>query len=755
MVKRRVVKDVLRSAAEAQLPTAPAAPLRSAEALLHELQVHQIELEMQNEALRQAHVVLEESRDRYLSLFDFAPVGYLTLSRESMIVEANLMAATLLGAVRTTLGRRRFESFVAPDDLERWRRYFVSAWKGSTDEAFSLELNLLRQDNTVFPAQLQCAVKAVPGAAPVMRIAFNDISERRRLEEEQRIAAIAFESQEGMIVTDASGVIIRVNRAFTTLSGYSVDEAVGQTPALLSSGRHDQGFYQHLWQTLEAQRYWQGEIWNRRKDGSLYVAWLTISAVTTPEGRVSHYVGAFSDTTAKSEAAAEIHRLAFYDPLTLLPNRRLLQDRLGHALATAARSRLYGAILFLDLDNFKTLNDTRGHDVGDLLLVEVANRVRANLREGDTVARLGGDEFVMIVEGLSPHAEEAAVLAQQIGDKLNETIAQPFDLGSADFHCTTSIGARLMSGRETVDELLKHADLALYQAKADGRNTVRFYDPSMQAALDHRSLLECELRQALKLDQFQLHYQPQFDDADRIFGAEILLRWRHPSGALVSSGDFIPVSEQSELILPIGHWVLEAACEQLARWSRMERTRGLKLAVNVSARQFRQADFIDQVRDALERSQADPERLTLELTETMVLDNVADTIRKMQAIRQLGVHFSIDDFGTGFSSFAYLTRLMLDQIKIDRSFVLRLPDHPADAIIVSAIISMARSLGLDVLAEGVETEAQREFLLARGCHAYQGYLFGGPLPLADFEALVSAGGRALGEGRTTASLVSP
>lgn len=744
MARQRRLKGTPHRAA-AGPPAAQGAPPHSAEELLQELRVHQIELEMQNEALRQAQAVLEESRDRYVSLFDFAPVGYLTLSRDGVIVEANLMATRLLGTVRPAVGSRRFESFVAPADLERWRRYFISIWKGAVDETSGVELNLLRQDNASFPAELQCAVKTVPAGAPVLRIAFTDISERKALEQEQRIAAIAFESQEGMMVTDASGIILRVNSAFTALSGYSADEAIGSTAALLSSGRHDPGFYQRLWQTLEAQRYWQGEIWERRKDGSLYVAWLTISAVTTPAGDVSHYVGTFSDTTAKSEAAAEIHRLAFYDPLTALPNRRLLQDRLSHALATGARSGLYGAILFLDLDNFKTLNDTRGHDIGDLLLVAVAERVRGCLREGDTVARLGGDEFVMIVEGLSAQAEEAAVLVQQIGEKLNQTIAQPFDLGGTEFHCTTSIGARLMSGRDTVDELLKHADLALYQAKADGRNTVRFYDPSMQAALDHRSLLEGELRQALKLDQFRLHYQPQFDDADRIFGAEILLRWRHPSGVLVSPGDFIPVTEQSELILPIGRWVLETACEQLALWSRGEGTRGLKLAVNVSARQFRQPDFIDQVRHALERSEANPDRLTLELTETMVLDNVAETIRKMHAIRQLGVRFSIDDFGTGFSSFAYLTRLLLDQIKIDRSFVLRLPDHSADAIIVSAIIGMAGSLGLNVLAEGVETEAQREFLLARGCHAYQGYLFGGPLPLADFEALVSAGGRARSE----------
>lgn len=737
MGKRERSKDPLRTAAEAQLGSAPAVPQRSAEALLHELQVHQIELEMQNEALRQARIDMEDSRDRYVNLFDFAPVGYVTLSRDAMVTEANLVAATLMRVPRSRLNASRFENFIAPHDHERWRRHLTAAWQGQANRTLDCELLLKRGDGSSFPAQLQCVVMEMAGATPVVRIAFTDISERKRAEEEQRIAAIAFDSQQGMIVTDANGVIIKVNRAFTELSGFSPAEAVGKTPALLSSGRHDRAFYKNMWQTLKEKHYWQGEIWNRRKNGQIYIAWLTISAVTTPDGCVSHYVGAFSDTTEKSEAAAEIHRLAFYDPLTHLPNRRLLHDRLAHALAATSRNGLYGAILFLDLDNFKTLNDTRGHDVGDLLLVEVAHRVRAGLREGDTVARLGGDEFVMILEGLSAEAEEAALLAKQVGEKLNAAIAQPFDLGGTDFHCTTSIGVRLLGAQDTVEELLKHADLALYQAKSDGRNTVRFYDPSMQAALDRRSTLENELRHAIRREQFQLHYQPQFDNTRRIIGAEALLRWQHPKHGLIAPGDFIPLSEQTEIILPIGRWVLETACAQLKAWSRGERTRELTLGVNVSARQFRQPDFIDQVRNVLEASEANPERLTLELTESMVLDDVADTIQKMEAIKQFGVHFSLDDFGTGFSSFSCLTRLLLDQLKIDKSFVLNLPERGADAVIVTAIINMAGSLGVNILAEGVETDAQREFLDSRGCHAYQGHLFSRPLPVEAFDAFVS------------------
>ena len=737
MVKKAGIKDPLRSAAEARLGKGSAVPARSAEALLQELQVHQIELEMQNEALQQAHIEMEESRDRYANLFDFAPVGYVTLSRDALITEANLVAASLMRLPRSKLTQRRFENFIAPADLGRWRFHITAAWQGPANVTLNCELQLKRGDGSLFPAQLQCVVMEMAGTTPVVRIAFTDISERMRAEEAQRIAAIAFESQEGMIVTDAKGVIIKVNRAFTELSGYSPGEAVGRTPALLRSGRHDRAFYQSMWQILKEKHYWQGEIWNRRKDGKIYGAWLTISAVTAPDGCVSHYVGAFSDTTEKSEAEAEIHRLAYYDPLTHLPNRRLLQDRLAHALAATSRSGVCGAILFLDLDNFKTLNDTRGHDVGDLLLVEVAHRARAALREGDTVARLGGDEFVVILEGLSTEVEAAALLAKQVGEKLTEAIAQPFDLGDTEFHCTTSIGVRLMCAQDTVEELLKHADLALYQAKSAGRNTVRFYDPSMQAALDRRSTLENELRHAIRRGQFVLHYQPQFDNLHCLIGAEALLRWQHPKHGLIAPDEFIPLAEQSDIILPIGRWVLETACARLRSWSFGEHTRDLRMGVNISARQLRQPDFVDQVCSVLDASKADPQRLTLELTESMVLDDVADTLHKIKAIKQFGVHFSLDDFGTGFSSFSCLTRLLLDQLKIDKSFVLNLAEQGADAVVVTAIITMARSLGLNVIAEGVETEAQRAFLDRQGCHAYQGNLFSRPLPVEAFEAFVS------------------
>lgn len=730
-------KDALRHAAEAQLADAPPIPGCTSEDLLHELQVHQIELEMQNEALRQAHLVMEESRDRYVSLYDFAPVGYLSLSCDGLVTEANLAVANLIGIVRAKLRNRRFDNFVAADSQDHWRQHFLAAWRSDAAQPRQCELMLKHSDGSLFPAQLQSIAIETAGVAQVVRIAISDISERKQAEEAQRIAAIAFESHEGMIVTDAHGIIIRINRAFTTLTGYDPEEVIGKTPALLRSGRQDRQFFQQMWQTLAEKHRWQGEIWNRRKNGKIYAEWLTISAVTTPDGHISHYIGSFSDITQNSEAAAEIHRLAYYDPLTHLPNRRLLQDRLGQALLASNRSGVRGAILFLDLDNFKTLNDTRGHETGDALLIELAHRLSNHVREGDTVARLGGDEFVVILEDLGSKAEDAAALARKVAEKLNEAISQPFNLKGVEFHHTASIGIGLFQGRETVEDLLKQADLALYKSKTAGRNTVRLYDPAMQAAMDERSALESELRQALKREQVLLYYQPQVDSKQRVIGAETLLRWRHPQRGLVLPNDFIPLAEETRLILPLGRWVLETACAQLHAWSRHERTRHLTLAVNVSAQQFREPGFVEQIRDILADSTANPARLKLELTESLMLDDVAETIEKMHAIKEMGVQFSMDDFGTGFSSLSYVTRLPLSQLKIDRSFVLNLPEHRSDAIIAITIVTMAKSLGLNIIAEGVETEAQRAFLEEHGCHAYQGYLFSRPLPLGDFEAFLA------------------
>jgi diguanylate cyclase (GGDEF)-like protein len=416
-----------------------------------------------------------------------------------------------------------------------------------------------------------------------------------------------------------------------------------------------------------------------------------------------------------------------------------LLDRLRHSVASVARTGGQGAVLFIDLDHFKTINDTQGHAVGDMLLCEVARRLNSCVREGDTVARLGGDEFVVMLENLSGGANDAVAQASAAGEKILAALNQPYVLGTFSHHSTSSIGISLFRGREaTVDDLLKRSDMAMYEAKMAGRNTLRFFDPAMQWALEARTALETDLREALGLNQFVVFYQIQVNAANRPIGTEALLRWSHPERGLVSPAQFIPMAEDTGLILSIGSWVLQTACAQIKAWETNPLACDLQLAVNVSAHQFRQPDFVAQVKRELEQSAAKADRLKLELTESAVLDDVDDTIAKMNALREIGVRFSMDDFGTGYSSLAYLTQLPLDQLKIDRSFVSTIETSRANAVIVQTIINMSMTLGMQVIAEGVETDGQCAFLEHAGCRAYQGFLFSKPVPLDRFEALLHA-----------------
>jgi len=568
----------------------------------------------------------------------------------------------------------------------------------------------------------------------------NDAYTSGLIAERNLLAGVFESSYSGVLITDAEGRIVEINPAFARITGYSLNEVRGKNPHMLSSGREDLNFYQKMWRDIETNGHWEGEIWNRRKNGEVYPEWLNINPVRNKSGVLTNYVGIFSDISERKEAEAKIHQLAFYDQLTDLPNRRLLMDRLQQALSVSARSGEHGAILFLDLDNFKVLNDTKGHDIGDLLLSEVAKRLNECVRDGDTVARLGGDEFVVVLESLSVKADEAATQAELVAEKIHKALNLPYQIKAHEHRTSPSIGIVLYRGhQESLDDLLKHADTAMYQAKTAGRNTIRFYDPAMQAALEVRAEMEIELRLALEKQQLRPHYQIQVDSSFRRLGAEVLLRWEHPERGLILPMQFIPLAEETGLIVQIGLWVLKTSCEQLKAWQKDISTRDLTLAVNVSAKQFRQADFVAQFQRVLLESGAKPSQLKLELTESTVLENVDDTIAKMRELKLLGVSFSMDDFGTGYSSLQYLKRLPLDQIKIDQSFVRDITTDPNDAAIVKAIIAMTEALGLNVIAEGVENEAQREFLNLHGCHTFQGYLFSKPVPLEQFEALLKQG----------------
>jgi diguanylate cyclase (GGDEF)-like protein/PAS domain S-box-containing protein len=559
------------------------------------------------------------------------------------------------------------------------------------------------------------------------------LRESRKSEDDLRIAATAFDSNECMMITDANCEILRVNKAFTFVTGFNEEEMIGKTPGFLKSSRHEASFYEELWNHLRLTGSWQGEIWDRRKNGDTYPSWFTITAVKDKLGKTTHFVGMATDITRRKSAEEEIAHLAFYDSLTRLPNRRLLIDRLQQALATSARNETHGALLFIDLDNFKTLNDTMGHDIGDLLLKEVAERLITCVREVDTVARLGGDEFVVMLEDLNGNVTEAAAQAQVVGEKILTSLNQEYELSAYQHHSTPSIGITLFRDLvDTVDELLKRADLAMYQAKASGRNTLRFFDPNMQATVNARAGMESDLREAIRIGEFELYYQSQTNHSGQVIGAEALLRWRHPKSGMVLPSVFIPLAEDTGLIHLLGKWVLATACVQLRQWARNPETAKLTLAVNVSQRQFHHPDFVSLVLSELEHSGANPRLLKLELTESLLADDVEATISKMSALKVRGIGFALDDFGTGYSSLSYLKRLPLDQLKIDQSFVRDVFTDANDAAIVKTIVALGQSLGLEVMAEGVETEAQRSFLASQGCHSYQGYLFGRPVPIEEF-----------------------
>lgn len=550
---------------------------------------------------------------------------------------------------------------------------------------------------------------------------------------EERYRLLLTHSPVGIFHYDTNLIVTFCNKRFADFLHNSVDGVVGTD---LKSFK-----YQSIFPALEKALlggigHYEGSYTVSYGDAMIWASFICAPSLDSNENVVGG-IAIVQDISERKQAECTIENLAFYDSLTQLPNRQLLLDRLKQALASSAHSGRDGALMFLDLDHFKILNDSHGHDAGDSLLRQVSGRLKACLHEDDTVARLGGDEFVVLLEGLSNQDLTAATQAEVIGERILAFLQKPYQLGENEYQITASIGIVIFKDyEESLEELLKHADIAMYQAKKAGRNTLRFFDPEMQNAVNSRVDIERELRRAIENQQFELFYQIQVDKSYRIFGAETLIRWIHPERGFISPGDFIPLAEETGLIVPIGQWVLETACTQLKAWQQNPAASDLTLSVNVSAKQFHQADFVSKLTDAIKRHSINPLQLKLELTESLLLENIEDTIVTMTALNKIGIQFSLDDFGTGYSSLQYLKRLPLMQLKIDQSFVRDIVVDSSDRAIVRTIIAMAKSLELNVIAEGVETKEQRQILLNKGCEHFQGYLFSKPVPISKFDELL-------------------
>ncbi|MDO9009433.1 MAG: PAS domain S-box protein [Thiobacillus sp.] len=608
------------------------------------------------------------------------------------------------------------------------RSYLTNQAINVSDEVF------WRKDGVAIPVEYWSNPIVADGVVVGAIATFVDITERKRVEAQLSLAAQVFEqSGEGIMITDAQCNIVMINQAFTAVTGYSEAEVMGQNPRMQSSGRHDRTFYSAMWEAIATQGRWQGEIWNRRKDGSLYPELISIIRVLDKKGEVSHYIGISSDITQHKAAQERIQRLAHFDPLTGLPNRALLSDRISHEFSAAQRHHTQVVVMFVDLDHFKNVNDTLGHRIGDALLIAVATRLKSTVREVDTVSRQGGDEFVLILPDTD--ADGAA----HVAGKLLEAVAQPYQIESFELTVTLSIGIALYPGDgENFEVLAKCADAAMYRAKHDGRNTYRFFTTEMQVRSAQNLYMENALRRVLERNQLLLHYQPQISLRDgRINGVEALLRWQHPELGMVAPADFIPLAEESGQILKIGEWVLRSAIRQIKAWMN-DGLVPMVMAVNLSAVQFRHPHLPELVTQILDEEKLAPQYLELELTESVAMDDAPAAIAVMDRLHARGIRMSIDDFGTGYSSLSYLKRFKVYKLKIDQSFVRDISKDPEDRAIVAAIISLANSLGLQTIAEGVETEGQLAFLRDQGCDEVQGYYYSKPLTAESFAAFVRA-----------------
>lgn len=694
---------------------------------------------------RRNEAALRENSTRSQAVLQNILDGIVTIDGNGVVTAFNHAAEQIFGYEAADIVGRSV-TLLMPEPYRSQHDAFVRRYLTARDSAQALgrtrEIVGLRKDGSSFPLEISLS-EATQHDQPLFIAVLRDLTERRAAEENMRLAAKVFDnSVEGLLVTDTSGRIVRVNRAFSTITGYAEEEIIGKTPAMLKSGRHDEDFYQTMWARLRAEGKWQGEIWNRRKNGEVYPEWLSINMLPDASGQVSHYVGIFSDITEKKEAEQRIYHLAYYDPLTELPNRTMFHGRLLQAMAEAKRNRRMLALLYIDLDRFKNINDTLGHFIGDELLKEAARRLSTHVRECDTVARLGGDEFVIMLTDVH-HETDIVHIAQQALTAMGAA----FQLQGHEVFVTTSVGISVYpQDAQTLDDMIKYADTAMYHAKEAGRNNYQFYRSEMNASAFERLVMENSLRRALERGEFQLYYQPQNALRDgHIVGVEALLRWHHPDLGMVMPSQFIPVLEETGMIVQVGEWVLRSACNQIAAWQGMD-LGPLRVAVNLSPRQFCQSNLLQTVRDALKHSGADAAWLELEITESSLMGNAEASASMLRKLKELGISLSVDDFGTGYSSLSYLKRFPIDTLKIDQSFVRDVNSNADDAAIAGTIIAMGHSLNLHVLAEGVETVEQLQFLREQECDQVQGYLFSKPVPAEEVEQMLREGRRLVLDG---------
>jgi diguanylate cyclase (GGDEF)-like protein/PAS domain S-box-containing protein len=687
--------------------------------------------------------MLEGSTQDRQDFSEQAGVGIVHTSPEGEILTCNARFAEIIGYPLEEIPGLTFKENRTPEDGASVTEAFHRLWSGQADQV-SLETRYIRKDGSSTRLKVTASLKMNgDGMASYLLAQVEDLDSHKTAEIAPAIPVkvqvtgdecyrTVFQTcPDAVLIAQLSdGTIVDANPAFLEVMGFAREQVIGKTSLELEMWA-DASDCSRLSGLLHQNSGCQDlEVRLKRKNGEVFWGQLTASS-TKIEG-VSCILIFIRDISAAKAEEEEIRNLAFYDSLTNLPNRRLLWERLRQALIVSIRNRCKHALLFVDLDDFKSLNDAMGHHIGDLILKETAERIAGCVREVDTVARLGGDEFVVILEDLSQTPEIAADQAQTVGAKIRAAINQPLVFDGRECITTSSMGITVFGNKsESTNEVLQQADIAMYQAKAAGRNTMRFFTPALQASVNARAAMEDDLRRAIKENQFSLYYQPQVDRG-LLIGAEALIRWNHPQRGVVSPCDFVPLAEETGLILPLGKWVLDTACMQIASWAGRREGAHLTVAVNISAREFRQPKFVEHVLTTLDRTGANPQNLKIDLTESMLVDKVEDVIAKMTELKSHGVRFSLDDFGAGPSSMAHLKRLPLDQMKIDRSFVDEILVDPISGAVAQAIIAFSKAMGLSVIAEGVETEEQRAFLAALGCHSFQGYLFSHPLPWGDF-----------------------